>query len=184
MKERSPFAAWPAEIRSAVMVDDYAVLTYREQWLLDVKNELERLEENYIKIINNYYELGGTIEHILDDTGKEIPSEILFSLGSTKIQVSFGSDMMPVAAIHYMDLLAKPVVSSSEAGAISEMIRAVIYRDAPDKGAMNAAMAQVEIRNAEMVNGIDDLTRRMKSDTVLLNNAFTGARIERVANDE
>lgn len=184
MKDRSPFAAWPAEARSAVMVDRYAVLTYREQWLLDVKNELERLEDNYKHTIEEYERLGGTCTHPLDEAGKEILSEAVFSLGSTKIQVSFGSDMMPVAATHYMDLIAKPTVSTSEAAMISEMIRAVIYRDSPDKGALKVAMAQVDIRNAEMVNGIDDLSNRMKNDTILLNNAFMGARIERVMGDE
>lgn len=181
MKDKSPFAAWPAEARSAVMVDNYAVLTYREQWLLDVEEELKRLKRDYKHIEEEFYRLGGKCEHALDDNGNEIISEVVFSLGSTRIQVSFGSDMMPVAAVHSMDLIAKPAVSTSEAEMICEMIRAVIYKDAPDKGVLKAEMAKVDIRNAEMVNGIDDLANRMKSDTILLNNAFTGARIERVS---
>lgn len=184
MKDSSPFAAWPAEARSAVMVDRYAVLTYQEQYLLDVKQELQRLSKEYDRTIEKFYDLGGTIEHAADANGKEILSDVTFTLGSTKMTVSFGADMMPVAAVHHMDLIAKPIISTSEAGMIADTIRAVIYRDAPDKGALAVAMAAVDIRNAEMVNGIDDLTKRMKSDTILLNNAFTGARIERVEGDE
>lgn len=184
MKDNSPFAAWPAEARSAVMVDRYAVLTYQEQYLLDVKAELQRLAKEYERIIEQYERLGGTMEHPKDAAGEDILSDVTFSLGSTKMTVSFGSDMMPVAAVHYMDLLADPIVSSSEAGVICDTMRAIIYRDAPEKGALAVAMAAVDIRNAEMVNGIDDLTKRMKTDTILLNNAFTGARIEKVAGDE
>lgn len=184
MKDRSPFAAWPAEARTAVMVENYAVLTYQEQWLLDVKEQLENLERTYNETIEKYYNLGGEIEHVKDENGNELVSEILFSLGSTKIQVSFGSNMMPVSAIHYMDLIAEPIISSSEAEMISETIRAIIYRDAPDKSILEAEMGMVNIRNAEMVNGIDDLGNRAKADTLLLDRAFTGARIERVAKND
>ena len=184
MKDNSPFAAWPAEARSAVMVDRYAVLTYQEQYLMDVKEELLRLSREYERIIDEFYSLGGIMEQAVDGDGNKILSDVKFALGSTVIYVSFSSDMMPISAIHHIDLVSKPIVSSSEAGMICEMIRAVIYRDAPDKGVLAAAMAVLDIRNSAMVNGIDDLTRRLKNDTILLNNAFAGARIEKVAIDE
>lgn len=183
MKDKSPFATWPAEIRSAMLVDDHALLTFSEQYLLDIEHHLAELEKTYKHTIEEYYRLGGTCDIAENEAGDEVPSELIFKLGSTEIQVSFSSDMMPVSAIHRMDLLAQPIVATSEAEAICDMIRAIIYRDAPSKAMLKTEMARADIRNASMVNGIDNMASEMKQFPNLVNNAISGARIERIAVD-
>lgn len=176
----NPIFAWPSEVRSAAMVEDYAALTYREQWLMDVQTELERLKDTHEKTIDQFYKVGGLIEKCVDDEGRDLSDELVFAIGSTHLVVDFDRDMWPVKAIHFMDLLASPVTEKMEIEMICDVIKAIVYRDAPDKGILAARMGRTELRNAAMVNGIDDLAQRVKADTILLNNAFSGARIERV----
>lgn len=184
MKDKSPFGTWPAEIRSAMLVDDHALLTFSEQYLLDIEENLRKLEKTYKHTIEEFYRLGGKCDTAKNKDGEDILSELIFNLGSTEIQVSFSSAMMPISAIHRMDLLAQPIVATSEAEAICDMIRAIIYRDAPDKAILRIEMARADIRNASMVNGIDNMANEMKQFPNLVNNAISGARIERVSVDE
>lgn len=184
MKEKSPFASWPAEIRSAMLVDDHALLTFSEQYLLDIEHHMVELEKTYKHTIEEYYRLGGKCDVAKNEDGDDVPSELVFKLGSTEIQVSFSSNMMPISAIHRMDLLARPIVATSESEAICNMIRAIIYRDAPSKAILRTQLARKDIRNSAMVNGIDALVEEMKQFPNMVNNAISGARVERVNVDE
>lgn len=175
-KNNSTIANWPAEFRSAAIVQDYARMTYTEQFLSDIKSDHERMIIENPRIIENYETMGGRFR--MDD----VPPCCIMELGSSKLEVHFDDRLMPHSALHYINLRDPPVVSrnTSEMRVICDTLRAIIYRDAPNKALLMEALAEVDVRSAHMVNGLDDLGQRVKTDAMLINNALSGARIERV----
>lgn len=179
MNETTVPGAYPAELRSAAIARDYAQLTYREQYLEDIENELNRIGSSYIQILEDYEKKGGRIEVGTDPDGNEIQNEYIFTFGSSTVVIVFDKDMWPVSFVHAGDIQPNPLTSRTECAEICDALEAVIYRDSPDMAIMATRMGSKELRNMHMVNGIQDLADRIQNDAILLNNAFSGARIER-----
>jgi len=175
------YAPYPAEIKSAAMVKSYDKLTFQEQVMADVQREMRVLSATHPKIIDRFFkELKGTITTGEYDDGTPNPAEYWFSLGSTTVCIQFGKDMKPLNAIHYMDLTQSPIVKGLEVKEIADVISAICYSDAPDKAGLALMMSQVNLRNSQMVNGIQDVANRIKEDSLLLTQALSGANIEQI----
>lgn len=177
------FPQWPAEVRSAVIVKDYAQLTFTEQYLQEAQEYLQNLSKKYPSIIKSFEESGGHMEHGVHDDGSPDLQEFVFSLGSTIIVIDCNEKMVPKRAAHYFDLTADPVTgpAESEAAKICEAMTAYCYSESTDRAAFSVELGIRYLRNKHTVNGIQDLTERAKQDPILINNAIAGANIERVS---
>jgi len=175
-RNNSAIANWPAEMRSASIVQEYDRMTYTEQYLSDIKAYHEKMLTEFPRIIESFEQRKG--EFVMSD----IPPVATMTLGSSKLEIHFDNRLMPHSAMHYINLRTPPVVSrsTSEMRVICEALRAYIYRDAPNKALVLEGMAETDVRNAHMVNGLTDLGMRVKEDALLINNALSGARIERM----
>lgn len=178
------YAPYPAEIKGATMVAQFNILTFQEQTLGDVQRYLRVLSQTYKRLIERYVEMGGTVTIGEYDDGTPNPAEWWLSFGSTTLCVMLGQTMMPERAIHYMDLRASPIVKNLEIAEISKALEAMIYRDAPDKAALEIALCNTNLRNGQMVNGIQEIADRIKADTLLLTQALSGANIETITMDD
>lgn len=174
------YAPYPQEVKSATMVQRYDKLTYEEQSISDLQRDVRSLGPTHIKIIDKYLELGGTISNGEYDDGTVNPSEYWFTFGSTTLWIHFNKDLVVDKFMHYGMPLVTPKTKYMEIDEICMLITAVGYRDAPDKAAYELALAKVNLRNSQMVNGIQDISDRLKADTLLLSQALSGANIEHI----
>ena len=177
------FPSWPAEVRGAMMTKDYTPLTFREQWLASVQDNLEKVKIEYSERLQKFKDLKGTMEYGTDENGQEIRNEMIFTLGSTTMFIELDENMMPNKCIHAFDLKEKPIVTSSEAETIINTLEAIIWHESTDKAILALELGKANVRNAHTVNGIQDLMERAKNNPILINNAIAGANIERVQND-
>jgi len=175
-----PFA-WPAPVREAVIVQNTKVLTLREQALDHLQDRANYLEIYHKDIVDAFKAspLNGQVIIGKHEDGTENPKQSTYVLGSSSVLVECDDDMMPKLCCHAFDLQADPVVSTSEASVIAQVIEAFIYGHCPSKAAFILGMGKKYLRNAHTVNGIEDLAERLKADPFLMNNAVSGANIEK-----
>ena len=178
-KSNSAFAPFPAEVKSATMVDDYRLMEYTEQWMHDLEEEIELLKTEYPKIIEKFEDYGGKwIIHT------EPFVKAILELGSVCLTVQLDENLelysSNVFTLHGKKSLVPP--HTSEDNVIFEAFRALIFRDAPEGALRTISMATGDVRNSQMVNGLGYIGYRIKHDTILTNNALAGTRIERVTN--
>lgn len=173
--------AWPPAIREAVIVKNPKILTLREQSLTYLIDRTVELGSYYKRIIDTFKAppLNGKIYLDKDDEGREIPTQFIFELGTSTVLLECDDYMMPRRAVHAFDISADPVVPTSEASYISQVIEAVIYQNAPDKAKLKLEMGKKYLRNGHTVDGIGDLTDRLKAEPLLVQNAIGGANIEK-----
>ena len=178
------YAPYPAEIKGAAMVAQFNVLTFQEQTLADVQRSLRVLSQTYKGILERYEEMGGTVTIGEYDDGTPNPAEWWMTLGSTTLCIMMDQKMVPEYAIHYMNFRVTPIVKNLEIEEISKALEAMIYRDAPEKAGLELALSSTNLRNGQMVNGIQEIADRIKADTLLLTQALSGANIERISMDD
>lgn len=178
------YAPYPAEIKGATMVSQYNVLTFQEQTLADVQRSLRVLSHTYKGIIKRYEDMGGTVYIGEYDNGTPNPAEWWLQLGSTTLNLTLDRNMNPMYGTHHMDFRIPPIVKNLEIAEISKALEAIIYREAPNKAELEMTLCNTNLRNGQMVNGIQEIADRIKADTLLLTQALSGANIEAITMDD
>ena len=172
---------WPPIVRENVIVKDAKILNLREQAIDYAIDRATYLAMYHEKIINTFTAApfnGAVIMGEYDD-GTPYPNEYTISLGTTSVTIECDDNMMPALCAHAFDLRTPQSKTYSECSLIAQVLEALIYRGCPDKAKFQMDLGKKYLRNASTLDGLTDLSNRLKQDPILLNNAVSGAHFEK-----
>jgi len=162
---------FPKVLKESVFSDDYQAHILELQMAGDVEEELTKKQAHYENDIQRFKTLGGK----MDQEGQEM----WFILGSTRIYLWFNTEMELIQFQQTVrfDVPKAAIVDYCEDVVISNAVVAMIFRNCPLAAIEKLNSIKKDIDNKHIVNGIDDLIRRIKETPTSLAQTLAGAKL-------
>ena len=178
-EEKQGFAAYPDEIKDALLVDDYVMAMFTRQSIEDLIEEVKFFSDHCKKIIENFKKLGGQIGNGIDDEGNIVRNEIEFHLGQTIYSQICDKNGLIVGSNVYTDYSRPRASEASELLIIYQVAEALFYVDAPKDIEKLLEMKKKDKWNNSMIKGIARTADDIRKESRLYGFGLAGSNVEK-----